>query len=506
MGNEEWKYQPPERRPTVQLKQETMQRQMQAQKIAPHLIQANTLLQCSNAELIQLIEQEQRENPALDDVDDEPEPDGVAAEFGLRERDERADTREHSSDERTDLSQIEYDRKDSAALPGDSDFDPLMLARAQTTLSEQLLMHLRATSETPMDARVAEYLVDSLDARGWVQIDMDEACFHLSVSCTRLLAGIARLQGCDPPGVGARDLRECLLLQIFHMQGGDEPCDPIVPTVQRLLTDHWEALIQRRHAHLARRLNVSPGQIEAARDFIQNRLTPHPAAQYRQPWEHRPDTSSATVRPDVVIKRGVNGFEVEVQGFENMTLHINPHYRSLYETIRVSRAGGSPAKVGKRLLSEDHEKHVIAYVERATLFLKNLQQRKRTIQKIALALVESQQGFLETGQRRFLRPMTRTRLAETVGMHESTISRALLHKYVQLPTQDVVPFDIFFEQSVGVKETVAGLISEEDPDAPLSDKAIAEALRVRGAVVARRTVVKYREELRIPASYLRRRR
>lgn len=481
----------------MQLRQDHSQRQTQSQKIAPHLIQANTLLQCSTAELMQMIEQEQRENPALDEGEDEAELEAAERPDEASEHDEE---RQATADE-MELARFEYDAVETGTTPqGDTDFDPLMLARAQTSLSETLLSYLRATSQTPTDERIAEYLVNCLDERGYLQIDLDEACAVLQVSCALIKEGIARLQACDPPGIGARDLQECLLLQFFALreQGEEAAIDPVA---ERLVTEHWDALVQRRHGRLTRRLGVTPARMEAALVFIQERLTPHPAALYRQPWEHRPDSQSMTVKPDVLIKRSVAGFEVEVLGFENLALHINPHYRSLYASIREGRKEGQSAA-----LSADHEKHVVAYVERANLFLKNLQQRRRTIQKIARALMESQQGFLETGQRAFLRPLTRTKLAEMVGMHESTISRALLHKYVQLPSQEVVPFEVFFEQSATIKDAVAEMIAAEDPDAPLSDQLITDALKARGTTVARRTVVKYREELRIPASYLRRRR
>ena len=379
---------------------------------------------------------------------------------------------------------------------GDGDFDPLMLARAQTTLSEHLLLHLRATSANATEESVAEYLVNCLDERGYLQVEVDEACAVLRVSCEMVKDGIRRLQDCDPPGIGARDLRECLLLQMecLLLQNEAEHYDPVAA---RLLSECWEELIQRRFGRLARRLGVPPARLDTALHFIRTQLTPHPASGFRQPYDNRADSVSVVVRPDVVISRGAAGFTVDVLGFENMALHINPHYRSLYAQIKDSK---SPA------LAPDHEKHVIAYVERAYLFLKNLQQRRRTIQKIARALCETQQGFLETGQRAFLRPLTRTKLAEIVGMHESTISRALLHKYVQLPSQEVVSFETFFEQGATTKDAVAALIAAEDRDAPLSDQAITEILEKRGTAIARRTVVKYREELRIPASYLRRRR
>ncbi len=481
----------------MQFRQDHSQRQSQSQRIAPHLIQANTLLQCSTAELIQMIEQEQRENPALDEGEDDLELD-IAPEPA---EDKDVDVERQATVDELELARYEFDTVEPGTLPaGDSDFDPLMMARAQTSLAETLLSFLRATSTAPDDIRIAEYLINGLDERGYLQIDEDEACAVLRVPCGAIQSGIARLQACDPPGIGARNLRECLLLQLCALreQSDLERYDAVA---EQLVSAHWDALVQRRHARLARRLGVAPARLELAVLFIQRHLTPHPAAQYRQPWEHRPDGQSMTVTPDVVIRRGAIGFEIDVLGFENLGLQINPHYRTLYADIRMGRKDPRAAP-----LTPDHQKHVVAYVERANLFLKNLQQRRRTIHKIARALVESQQGFLETGQRAFLRPLTRTRLAETVGMHESTISRALLHKYVQLPSQEVVAFDIFFEQAATIKDTVAELVAAENADTPLSDQAIADLLKARGTVVARRTVVKYREELRIPASYLRRRR
>jgi len=525
----------------VQLRQENIQRQAQVQKLAPHLIQANNLLQCSTMELQQAIEQEQQENPALELLSDGPDPSeggcrlcpgsriGSCAHCPFsREAHPLAESSlsEHVRDDDASPSMAESlailaargeetaeDERRAARAEnefgpggdeGEGEFDPLMLARTQTSLAEQLLMHLRATSKTPAESQVAEYLVDSLNERGWLQIDVDEACAVLRVPCRLITQGIERLQACDPPGVGARDLRECLLLQMRHLrdEGDEQSFDPVALL---LLTHHWEAFVQRRFGQLARRLNMALKRIEAAADFIVKKLKPNPAAGFRMPWDHHQNGQSRGIRPDIIIKRSGIGFTVEVLGFDNTTLQVNPYYRGLYDAIRASRHGGEPARDGAVRLSADHQKHVIAYVERANMFLKNLQQRRRTIQKITMAVIECQQGFLETGQRAFLRPLTRTRLAKMVAMHESTVSRALLYKYVQLPSQDVVSFDIFFENAVTLKGIIATLVSEETPGLPLSDQAIVDALQERGFTVARRTVVKYREEMRISASYLRRR-
>ena len=470
----------------MQLRQENSQRQSQAQKLAPHLIQANALLQCSTTELLQMIEQEQQENPALDSLDDRPEgndygcrlcagnrigscahcpfsrdshPLGQGLEDGgpggvddlgpsLAETQSILAARgeETAEDERL-AARAENEFGQFSDGSEAVDFDPLLLARTETSLSEHLLMHLRATSHTPEEYQVAEYLVDSLDERGFLQVDVDEACAVLRVPCALITLGVQRLQECDPPGIGARDLRECLLLQMRHLRdeektdgAGESLFDPVA---YRLLSDHWDALIQRRHSTLARKIGLSSRRVEAAVAYIQKKLKPNPAAGFRMPWDHRLNNQSKSIRPDVIIKRGITGFTVEVLGFENASLQINPYYRGLYDTIRDSKLTGQVPQDGGVRLTPDHQKHVVAYVERASMFLKNLQQRRRTIQKITQALIECQQGFLETGQRSFLRPLTRTHLAKMVGMHESTVSRALLYKFVQLPTLDVVPFDTF---------------------------------------------------------------
>jgi RNA polymerase sigma-54 factor len=510
----------------VQLTQDQTHKQTQSQRIAPHQIQANLLLQYSTQELLQAIAQEQQQNPALEmEMDTETlgevsacpncPPYGLCDACAQRgaereaETDVRMDTETagddsagggDSAEERQSLrSEWELLHREDGPARSDGDFDPFLLVSAPVDLTEQLLLHLRAVAADAVESAVAEYLVNSLDDQGYLRLDIEEACAVLHVPCSLISEGVQRLQACDPPGIGARDLRECLLLQARARRENGDVCDTLAET---LLESHWEALVQRRHGPLARRLHVSPARMEAALAFIRERLTPHPAAQFRAPWEHCPNTQSEVVRPDVLIRRTLSGFNVEVLGLDGLELHVNPHYRRLYDEYRAEKAD---IRTANRRVS-DHERHVVAFVERADLFLRNLQQRRRTIQRITEAIIEQQQGFLETSQRNFLRPMTRTQLAQQLTLHESTVSRALLHKYVQLPTQEVVTFDIFFENAVSIKDAVAELIAGEPADSPLTDQALVEMLSERGFRVARRTVVKYREELRLPASYLRRQR
>lgn len=524
----------------MQARQDNTQTQQQTQKIGPHLIHANWLLQCSNTELAHVIEQERLENPALDsdvtsgnvgcgqcprgdaslctfcpyargnvnDIDGSiagPDGDHGRDSFSLEDHSDD-DIADLHDDNRSGLDAHFDSNTDNGPNGPDGPFDPLLLVAAHTNLTDTLLAQLRASIRAPDILRVAEYIANCLDEHGYFTADPIETCAILDVNNKQIDEALLHVHACEPAGIGARNLRECLLLQIRHIRDtatADETYDAVA---ESLLDRYWEPFIQRRTGPLPRKLGVTPERLDAAIAFIRTRLVPRPATGYRQPWENNRDSLSIVVRPDVIIHRTTSGFTVEVVGQEGQTLQVNPYYRGLYDTIRGDKRQAPVAKDAPPSPRGDHAKHVIAYVERANLFLTNLQRRRRTIQRIADAIVEIQQGFLHTGQKAFLRPLTRTDLAQNVGIHESTISRALLHKFVQLPTQEVVPFDFFFGRTSNARDIIAELVDAENPQEPLSDQALVNALKEKGLTLARRTVVKYRDELRIPASYLRRRR
>src|SRR4029079_19673057 len=154
-------------------------------------------------------------------------------------------------------------------------------------------------------------------------------------------------------------------------------------------------------------------------------------------------------------------------------------------------------KSGRGNHTEDERKHVVEHVERAEQFIRSLNQRRQTLRQITRSIVDAQTGFLETGSRQFLRPLTRTSIGRILTVHESTVSRATANKYVQLPNQEVVSFNVFFNASLSVKDAIEDLISNEDPSQPLSDQQIVNLLAEKGVRVARRTVVKYRESQKI---------
>lgn len=516
----------------MDLRQDLAQRQQQTQKIAPNLIHANLLLQCSSAELQQIIEREQSENPALDG-DEQSGPDRGCAQCpglgsaacrtcaalsqsassdwlrkddsleeppGLRGASAR-DSDDDSPEPLEDFGQSRLHTSRDQEPGRDTAFDPILLAAAETSLADHLLSQMRGLALSRIENRIAEFLVGSLDPDGYLRIGTDEIGLALGIPDEQVNASIRRLQSCDPPGIGARDVQECLLIQLAHFR--DEPDETeYSPVAEIIIRDHWRRLVTHRHQEIRDLLCISEEALNQVLTYIRSCLTPRPGAQFRQPWSNRPDAESMAVVPDVVIVRTSTGFDVEIAGFENFALNVNPYYRNLYDTLQSAPAG---AHMGRDMrLTTEHIRHVVVCVERANLFLKNLARRRNTIERITRALIDCQLGYISTGKRGFIRPLTRAQLGLMVNLHESTVSRALQHKYVQIPIGDVVPFVIFFGSVASAQEMIARIIAEENPSAPLSDQAIAEELKGYGITIARRTVVKYREDLRIPASFLRR--
>ena len=297
----------------MQVSQDQNQQLVQTQKIAPHLIQASELLQCSAMELAQTIEQEMMENPALECLDSATET--TCADCGLggivcahcpynRQPEAQADPESGSQAEDAADAQVKAEPSDDAddtwsvdlaqltilPLPDYSDtlragesraansaderFDPLMLASSSISLSDHLLSHLRSTAREPQDYRVAEYLVNCLDERGWLQIDENEAALELGITRDELSRGIGRLQACDPAGIGGRSLQECLLLELLQLQ--DEGRGN--PLALLIVQKYWEGFVQRRLDLIARRAGKSVADVEEAARFIQAELTPDPAS------------------------------------------------------------------------------------------------------------------------------------------------------------------------------------------------------------------------------------
>lgn len=468
----------------------------QSLTISAKLIASIKILQCSAEELEQSIARELSENPALE-VDELAQclRCGSPLRSGLCSTCDRS--RNDDADPRRDLASWDDDspiRTVDLAVGEDSDYDPLDFVRTGTTLHDHLMRQLCAIIDDA-DEPIAEYLVGSLNSHGYVTISPAEVAETLRLPDARVEDVLAALQTLDPPGIGARNLRECLLIQLH----GFEEQGKAPPAARLLLESHLVALGERHFADIAREIGVSSTQVKQAWRFIRTNLNPYPAHAFES--ADVPDIGlslgserSVLVRPDVVIRRTEHGFEADIVEQRRFRFDINSLYSQLYRQNRTPAA--------RSTINEQDRQHVRQYATRARFFMDCIHQRWETLSLIANSLIEFQCDFLEHGVRH-LRPLTRGELANHVGLHESTVSRATANKYVLLPSGRTIPFDDFFDGSLAAKDMLREFITAEDAKKPYSDEDLAALLHEHGLPLARRTVAKYREAIGILPSRFR---
>ncbi len=460
--------------------------QQQTHIVTPKLIESLGILHLSSLELEQAISVEQAENPAFDADEVSlcqqctmPLQGSVCPSCGSANM-------SATRDALTDWGDIaDYG---TAGASDDDDFDPMLRVSATATLPETLLATL-STLLPSEDMPIAEALVGNLDERGYLLMDLHDVAEALALPVARVQAVLDVLQAQEPLGIGARDIIECLLIQLrwFREQGQPQPLAEEV--VARHLTD----VGQRRFVEIGRELGTTSTHVKKAWHFIKTNLNPYPAHAAIDGFIPRGSNgrgATALIRPDVIIRRNETGFEAEVVERRRFRFGINPSFA-------VLSAPRDPA-----IVSDAQRRDMRQYVARAQSFIDNVQQRWKTLKKIADELIVAQYDFLDKGVR-WLRPLTRSELALYVGVHEATISRATNDKYVLLPDGRTIPFDDFFDGSLRAKDLLRELITNEDPRHPLSDEDLAVMLSAKGIPVARRTVAKYREALKILPSRFR---
>lgn len=447
------------------------QQQMRA---SPALIALNNMLVLSTQELQQLVQAELEENPALEQAEAE---EALCPRCG---RPLSGATCIYCWHEDSQLAEAERD--DPSAVVDDDDFDPMLAIAAPTTLREILQRDLHISLPLE-DHVVADYLIGSLDEQGFLDGEIEAIAETLKVEPDRVELILHKLQDLAPVGVGARNVQECLLIQIENLQRQDVTNEHI----QAIIRDHWFDLGEHRYGAIAQALGISYDDVVAARDFMRQYLRPFPL---ERAGDGPNPTESAFVLPDVIIREENSKLVAEVVESRRFYLRLNPLYQELAQ---------SAMRQQQDLSSEDRE-HLSTFVSRARLFLTNMRQRRETIRRIAECLIERQEDFLRYGVRH-LTPLTRAEVATMLGIHESTVSRATANKYVQVPSKATVPFSHFFTASLSVKDMIQELVANEKT--PLTDQDIVELLRDRGVEVARRTVTKYRGQLGILPSTLR---
>ncbi|HTK83762.1 MAG TPA: RNA polymerase factor sigma-54 [Patescibacteria group bacterium] len=470
--------------------------------MTPQLQQAIKLLQLSNAELAEYIEGELAQNPLLEKAD---------AEGGKAE--DTADA--PATSEEGDEVQADFDNawtgneaqapQESAPLP---DFDPGTTmapmsapsntsfdapdqtlentVQKQKTLRDHLSEQLHLAFEDPRDHMIGAQLIDMLDESGYLRQDPDDLIERLACPKLRLMNILSKMRQFDPTGIFAHDLKDCLTLQLEEQDKLDEP--------MKKLLENLDLVAVRDYSTLASRCKVNETYLQ---DMIADirALNPKPASNF----EH---LVVQTAVPDVLMRRlpkGLGGgWRVELNSETLPRVLVN-------ETYYTEVAGRTKGKKDKEYLSQQ--------LQNAHWLVKAMDQRAKTILKVAGEIVEAQDGFFLYGIE-FLKPLTLKDIAEKIGMHESTVSRVTSNKYIGTP-RGIFELKYFFSTALGegasaisaeaVKARIKTLIDAEDPKKILSDDSIAETLTKEGVEIARRTVAKYREELRIPSSVQRRR-
>ncbi|GAB3628620.1 RNA polymerase factor sigma-54 [Pandoraea terrae] len=491
-------------KPTLQL------RTSQHLTLTPQLQQSIRLLQLSTLELQQEVEHALTQNPMLEREDDwlagsvrvgtdgslrteRSAPSGDSQESGpsgesreeTRELDGEARFDDSAQDNGGDWSLNDFARSGSAS--DDDDNARPQLHVDHPSLREHLLAQLRVTKASPRDRALVEFLIESLDEDGYLGNTLDDIAQELpeelEVEPEEITTALALLHSFDPAGIGARNAAECLKLQLQRL-----PSSGVRTLSLRIVQDHLELLAARDYTRLRRLLGVSEDNLRAAHHLIRS-LDPFPGAAYGSP-------QADYVVPDVVVRRQGGGWLAELNPEVMPRLRINEMYARI---LRNNRSDPGTGNLQQQL-------------QEARWLIKNIQQRFDTILRVAQAIVERQKNFFTHGEIG-MRPLVLREIADTLGLHESTISRVTTSKYMLTPF-GTFELKYFFgshvateaggaASSTAIRALIKQLIGAEDPHTPLSDSRIAELLAEQGFVVARRTVAKYREALRIPAVNLR---
>lgn len=372
----------------------------------------------------------------------------------------------------------------------DSDFE-----RASVTppsLREHLLWQVNLTPLSDRDRAIAMTIVDDLDGAGYLTSSLDELAGVVGtaiadeVEADEVQAILRLVQGLDPNGVAARNLRECLLLQL-----GQLPADtPWLVETRRCVADFMDMLAGRDYNQLMRRLKLAREDLAQVIALIQS-LNPRPGSQYSE-------EQTEYIVPDVFVYRYKDRWRVELNAETMPPLRVNPYYASM-----IKRADHSNDNNSLR-----------THLQEARWFIKSLQSRSETLLRVATAIVERQRAFLEHGEEA-MKPLVLHDIAEVLEMHESTISRVTTRKYMHTP-RGIFELKYFFSShlsttlggeasSTAIRAVIKKLIAAENVQKPLSDDKIAQLLAEQGVQVARRTVAKYREAMSIPPSNERKR-
>ena len=457
-------------------------------RMAPRMIQSMEILQLPLMALQERIDQELIENPILVDLrESATKPESETESEETPAAPEPAEAPEPEFDAGDDWADQygEGHRPSRAALSEEADrkHDAMQnMASRPQSLHDYLADQLGFLDSDPATRELAEYIVHNLDDNGFLHMDLNEVVrdFGGDASVAQAEYALGLVQKLDPPGVGARNLRECLLLQLT-------PDVPMRDVLQVLISNHLDDIQQNRLPTIEKRTGIPIDQIKEAIEQLR-RLNPRPGARFVA-------DNAQYVVPDLIVEADEHGsYGVRLQDDHTPQLSISRHYQKLLKDRQADPAA---------------REYIQKKIQSARWLIESIEQRRNTLLKVARAIIEHQQDFLDKGPES-IEPLKMQQIADRVHVHVTTVSRAVDDKWVQTP-RGIFPLKRFFGGGTTdadgnevawdtIKQKLLEIIAKEDKGNPLSDEEIVEELGRTGLPVARRTVTKYRKALRIPSS------
>lgn len=472
----------------------------QSQKLimTPELIQAIQILQFNTQELENYVEEQLLTNPILETANtassDHIEGESVKPEEEFSSKTETTGTEDFREKENTEIDWAEHFKEkgyDDISYrqwehnSENNDYTYEQYVSSEITLTEHLMFQLQFAPVKHSYRNIGRYIIESLDENGYMTLEVDEIAKELGVSLDYVNIVLEAIQGFEPIGVGAKNLKDCLLIQLRHQNNN-------TPLIEEVINNYLEDIACNRLNNIAKALNVTVKEIQEVGDIIKG-LEPKPGRQFSSTDETR------YIIPDVTVEKIDGEFIVTVNESSAPRLNISHYYQ-------------------KMLINADKESNISKFLtgrlNSALWIIKSIEQRKQTIYNVVSAVVKYQVDFFEKGPKH-LKTLTLKQIADEVGIHESTVSRSINGKYMQSP-RGMFEIKYFFTSGVlgnsgqgisseSIKTLIREIVENEDPKAPLSDQAMVGLLAERGIEISRRTVAKYRDEMHLPSSSKRKR-
>ncbi|MCB6994100.1 RNA polymerase factor sigma-54 [bacterium 210820-DFI.6.37] len=467
----------------------------QTQKLVmtPELIQAIQILQFNTQELDSYVQDQLLTNPVLEQgapaaaetrqSDAEPGAEGESSAAEQGNSDSDIDWREYLKERQyDDISYRQWEYKD----PDEKENSYEQYTTSDVTLPEHLMFQLQFASHKKGCRNVGRYIIESLDENGYMTLTVEEIARATGAPEDKIEEVLDIIHTFDPSGVGARDLRECLMIQLDHKGLLDERYETV-------LRDHLEDLAANRLGAISKAMGLTVKEVQEMADMIKS-LEPKPGRQFAS------QTDTRYIVPDVLVERVDDDYVVTVNDSSTPHLMVSSYYEKL---------------LGEAEKDSNLSKYLTDRLNSAVWLIKSIDQRKQTIYNVVQAVVKYQKEFFDKGSK-YLKTLTLKQIAEEVGIHESTVSRSINGKYLQSP-MGVFEIKYFFSGGVAggqggegissksIKSFIKEIIDSEDPKSPYSDQDMVKMLKEKGIDISRRTVAKYRDEMNILSSSKRRR-